>query len=167
MTRRGVIAAAVLGLAALGASVWARPDLHLTYNPSPSAARGWYRVVPLDRPLALGDRVLVWPPAWAGRLADRRRYVPASVPLLKRVAATGGARLCRAGGAVTIDGRVVATAKSADSAGRPMPVWHGCHRLRADELFLLAERADSFDGRYFGAVGRDRVIARVAPLWTW
>lgn len=167
MTRRCILAVAALGLAAIAASAWARPGIRLAYNPSPSAPRGWYWVTPLDRPPQVGDHVLAWPPAWAGRLADRRRYVPASVPLMKRVAALANARLCRSGPSVSIDGRIIASARLSDSAGRPMPAWQGCRTLGPDELFLLAERPNSFDGRYFGPVGRERVIARVRPLWTW
>ncbi len=105
MRRRGIFAAAALGIGAVAFSAWARPDIRLAYNPSPSAPRGWYAVSPLDRPPQVGDHVLAWPPAWARQLADRRRYVPATVPLMKPVAAVAGARACRTGMWVTVDGR--------------------------------------------------------------
>ncbi|MCW4460804.1 S26 family signal peptidase [Sphingomonas sp. BT-65] len=166
MTRRSTLALAAGGLALLAAAAAGSFPIRLTYNPSASAPRGWYAAAPADR-LRVGDQVLAWPPPAAAALADRRGYVPRTVPLLKRVAATAGARVCRAGMWLSIDGHTVALARPRDRAGRPLPRWSGCRRLAADELLLLAAATDSFDGRYFGPVRRSQIIARVRPLWTW
>lgn len=167
MRRRGIFAVAALGLAAVAFSAWARPDIRLAFNPSPSAPRGWYAVAPLDRAPQVGDHVLAWAPPWARQLADRRRYVPATVPLMKPVAAVAGARVCRTGMWVTVDGRLVAIARPRDTAGRPMPRWQGCRTLAPYELLLIAQPSGSFDGRYFGPIDARLVLARVRPLWTW
>ncbi|ETI64969.1 conjugal transfer protein [Sphingobium sp. C100] len=167
MNRVRLGAVSGLGLVAIAASVWLQPEWRLVFNPSASAPRGWYWVSPLAGPPRVGDHVLVWPPEWAARLADARRYVPATVPLMKPVAATVGALVCRDGATVRIDGRAVGMARLRDSLERPMPVWRGCRRLGPGQTFLLAAPESSFDGRYFGPVSTDRVIARVEPLWTW
>lgn len=166
--RGRIVVTTGIALAALGVSGLVRPAWRLSYNPSASAARGFYRLTPL--PVAgfmIGDQVLAWPPASAARLADRRSYLPVSVPLLKTVSALFRARVCRFGAAVTIDGRLAAIARSRDHAGRPLPVWQGCRVLGAGEVFLLGVTAESFDSRYFGPVPRTALIARAEPLWTW
>ncbi|WP_260929129.1 S26 family signal peptidase [Novosphingobium sp. 9] len=96
----------------------------------------------------------------------RRRYLPRSVPLLKRIAALGDDKVCRFGDAITINGRTAARALARDSHHRALPAWQGCHRLGADEVFVLNAAPDSFDSRYFGAVPRASVIARAIPLLT-
>jgi len=158
-----------LGLAALIISVCARPAWRLSYNPSASAPRGWYALIPSGAvgAIAVGDQVIVRPPLSAGRLADRRGYLPASVPLLKSVFAGPGAIVCRHGIAITVDGDLAAIARRADRVGRPLPLWRGCRRLGSVDLLVLGRSGDSYDGRYFGTVLRSAVIARAVPLWTW
>src|SRR3546814_1910708 len=40
-------------------------------------------------------------------------------------------------------------ARARDRAGRPLPAWFGCRKLRSGELFTMNPAApDSFDGRY-------------------
>lgn len=162
-----VLIAGGLALAALGFAGVGHPAWRIAYNPSLSAQRGWYGLgAPDDLPV--GMQVLAWPPPDAAALADVRHYVPHTVPLLKTVAAVRGARVCRHGAALTIDGRLAAVARTADRSGRVLPVWRGCRTLAPGELLLLApDRPDSFDGRYFGPVHRRAVIARAIPLWTW
>lgn len=167
MKRNPPLAWVGIALALLASATWARPSVRLTYNASPSLPRGWYTVAPIDRPLRIGEQVLAWPPGAAAALAAQRGYLPRTVPLLKRVAAGPGNRVCRAGMWVNVDGHTVALARPRDRAGRSLPRWSGCRRLGLHELFLLGAASDSFDGRYFGPVHRSRVIARVRPLWTW
>jgi len=169
-TTAGVARAArplVLATGALALALLA-PRLHgplLVYNASASAPIGFYRVLPA-MPLAIGDLVLAQTPDTVRELADRRHYVPATVPLVKRVAAGSGNQVCATGGVITIDGASVAERKSYDGQGRALPSWAGCRVLAADEVFLLmADKPDSFDSRYFGPVHLDAVIGRLAPLW--
>lgn len=137
----------------------------LLWNASASAPIGLYAINPLREP-AVGDMVAVMPPPALGRIMAQRHYLPVGVPLLKHVAARPGALICRRDATVTIDGRRVATAKSADSHGRPLPVWRGCHVLRDGELFLLNAAPDSFDGRYFGAVPAAGLLGSATPILT-
>ena len=73
--------------------------------------------------LAVDDRVAIEPPAAIQRLLAERGYLPAGVPLLKRVAAVPGQRVCRTGLAITVDGVPMGDALDRDRRGRPLPVW--------------------------------------------
>lgn len=152
---------ALLALAPLALDL----PLRLMWNASASVPRGFYRVTD-ERP-RVGDLAVVHPPGPVARFMARRRYVPLGVPLLKPVAATMGARVCRTDAVVTIDGRRAARALAADRIGRALPRWSGCRTLGAGDVFLLAPAsASSFDSRYFGAVPADAIAGRATPVWT-
>ncbi len=163
----------VCGFAALAWASFASPLPRLTYNPSDSVAVGWYRIDPLDhragsvsRPLPVDSIVLAPLPAKAAALAAQRGYLPARVPLLKRIGAVAGQEVCIAGGIVHIDGVPVAAALLADRMGRPLPSWQQCRRLKPGELFLLSTtNPSSFDSRYFGPVAASTVIGIAHPVW--
>ena len=52
-----------------------------------------------------------------------------------------------------------------DPHGRPLPWWRGCRRLAAGETLLLNTPANSFDGRYFGPVGKQAIVGKAVQLW--
>lgn len=157
------LGAAVLGLLALGASMHGTPLL--IYNASASAPIGFYRVLPRQR-LHLGDLLVATAPEPAQLLAAERGYLPRGVPLVKRVAALPGDRVCSEGEVISINNAPVAFGLAEDRAGRPLPGWRGCQVLGPREIFLLmADVTDSFDSRYFGPVTTDAVIGRLVPLW--
>jgi len=49
--------------------------------------------------------------------------------------------------------------------GRVMPSWHGCRMLRRQQLFLLMDSTDSFDGRYVGVSEATDLIGKAQLLW--
>ena len=161
------------GLAALAWASFVPPLPRLIYNPSDSVAVGWYRVEPLHgqpnslpRLLSVGSIVLTHLPADAAALAAQRGYLPASVPLLKRVGAVAPQHVCVFDALVWIDGVPVAAVRPADRLGRPLSSWPQCRRLRPGELFLLsAANPASFDSRYFGPVSASTVIGIAHPVW--
>lgn len=117
--------------------------------------------------LHVGERVAIEPPPELRRLLAERHYLPANIPLVKRIAAVPGQRVCRFAHGVTIDGKFVGAARTRDRLGRPLPAWFGCHELRSSELFVMNPAApDSFDGRYFGLLRVVQVIGRAVPVWT-
>jgi conjugative transfer signal peptidase TraF len=152
------------GLAAIALSAGLHPRPWLVYNASASVPIGFYRI---DAPISLktGDLVLAnLPPDMRG-LANDRRYLPASVPVLKSIAAVSGDEVCATGHRIVINGREVAERLSRDRANREMPWWEGCRRLQANDLFLLnATSVHSFDGRYTGVVSVSEVIGKARPL---
>ena len=145
---------------------WIHPPIRIFYNASPSIACGWYLVVPPYR-LRVGMLVVAYIPPWAARLAAERDYLPITVSVIKRIAAGDGESVCERSGSLTIDGRVVARALGADSAGRPLPAWQGCGILGRGEFLLLGDTWDSYDSRYFGPISARAVVGRAIPLWTW
>ena len=153
----------VLGVLATSATLVPTP--RLVWNASASVPIGFYWRV-AGRP-SRGDLVLARAPVWARRLAAERRYLPLSVPIVKRVAAVAGDVVCASGDGISIDSRLVAHRLVFDRMGRPLPQWEGCEALGAGEFFLLmADAPDSFDGRYFGVTERRDIIGRLVPLWT-
>jgi conjugative transfer signal peptidase TraF len=137
----------------------------LLWNVTASSPRGLYLVV---RPISLrtGDMVAAWPPGRARRLAAARHYVPSRVPLLKRVEATAGDRICAWGSSVFVNGTKAAVRRRADRLRRPLHWWTGCRRLEPGELFLLsAQSPEAFDGRYFGVTRPSQVVGEARLLW--
>jgi conjugative transfer signal peptidase TraF len=161
----GVLAFASLAL--LGFAAVLDPAPRLVWNASASAPLGLYWVA-RDRSLERGDFVLAWPPEEASALAAARGYLPATVPLVKRIAAVADDVVCVNSGIVVINNRVAAETLLIDGEGRPLPAWNGCRTLQAGEVFLLMEGVQaSFDGRYFGPVTTAAIVGRLVPLWTW
>ena len=162
-----IVASMLLGLATLAVTAGADPPYRLVYNPSESAPRGWYALIPARHPTT-GDWVLAHLPKPIAQLADERSYLPIHVPILKRIAAQKGDEVCSAGGGVFIDGHLVAQLLKDDSRGRPLAHWSACRTLKTLELFLLSSYSPfSFDSRYFGPVKRVAVMGQAIPLWTW
>ncbi|HEL3178689.1 TPA: S26 family signal peptidase [Stenotrophomonas maltophilia] len=168
---------AACGLAALAWASFVHPLPRLIYNPSDSVAVGWYRVDPLrhrpsslSRPLPPSLRVdsivLTTLPPDAAALAAQRGYLPARVPLLKRVGAVAPQHVCVVDALVWIDSVPVAAVLPTDRLGRPLPSWLQCRQLRPGELFLLSStNPASFDSRYFGPVSASAVIGVARPIW--
>lgn len=138
----------------------------LVWNASASVPVGLYEIGSAT-PLEVTDLVAVnAPEPLAAFLADRG-YLPRGVPLLKRVAALPGQTICRSGVEITVDGITVGKALDRDRLRRTLPIWKGCHRLGANELFLMNVGVrDSLDARYFGPLAVSTVIGRATPLYT-
>lgn len=168
MTRRPatVVFGAAAAVAALaGPALW-RPAPRLVWNASASSPIGLYSVAPA-RAARPGEVVIAWPPPPARELGAARRYLPRNVPLVKRVAAAAGDRVCASGSAILVNGRVAAVRRATDSLGRAMPWWSGCEDLHGGDLFLLnAAVPEAFDGRYFGITRRVHVVGRARLLWS-
>ena len=162
---RFVVAAAAVSMIALGVGSTANLPTKIVYNGSPSAPIGLYWI---DRaPIERRDFALVRVPKRVRNLVEARGYLPPAVPLIKRVAGVDGDRVCRRDGRISINGKVVASAQDADSMGRPLPEWRGCHILTRRTVFLLQDHPRSFDGRYFGPVDRRQILGRARLIVGW
>ena len=116
-------------------------------------------------PLARGDLVAArLEPRWRA-FGSTRRYIPANVPLIKRVAATSGDRVCAVGTDIAVNGLRAARRLDIDGAGRSMPHWSGCIVLGRGEYLLLMPGPASFDGRYFGPTAESAIVGKVHLLW--
>lgn len=151
-------------VAALGATIVLSPYPRLLWNVSASAPIGLWGVAP-DVPVKRGDMVVAHLAEPWRSLAARRHYLPSNVPLIKRVAAEPGDRVCAIGADITVDGARIATRRQHDGAGRAMPHWQGCQVLQGGAMLLLMDDPASFDGRYFGPTARGAIIGRAYPLW--
>jgi conjugative transfer signal peptidase TraF len=161
---RVLFALTALGLILLGTSALSGIPLRLIWNVSASMPRGLYWVQPGKRPKR-GDTVIAWLPNGVRELAAARHYLPTGIPLVKRVKASAGDRVCASGRRILINGKMAAVRYSFDPAGRTLPWWNGCRRLAPDEVFLLTAPARSFDGRYFGISARRELVGRAVPIW--
>ena len=165
MSQRSFTIAGV-GVAATLATLTVPVSRDAVWNASASVPTGLYAIRGKES-LHVGERVAIEPPPELRRLLAERHYLPSTVPLLKRIAAVRGQRVCRFAHGITIDGQYVGAARARDRLGRPLPVWAGCHVLRTGELFVMNPAApDSFDGRYFGVLRMADVIGRATPVWT-
>jgi len=169
--KRGVLFACMgISLAALCVPAMMTMPISIVYNPSDSVPRGWYHVGHLDDADALrvGSIVLARIPADAAALAMQRGYLPAGVPILKRIGAVAPQSVCIREQVVRIDGAAIATVRAMDGKHRPLPVWSQCKALADHELFLLSDtNPASFDSRYFGPITASAVMGVASPLWTW
>ena len=138
----------------------------LIWNASASTPVGFYTIGEVGN-LEVTDLVAVDAPEPLATFLSDGGYLPRGVPLLKRVAAVPGQRVCRTGLAITVDGVPMGDALDRDRRGRPLPVWQGCRLVANGELFLMNWQVrDSLDGRYFGPLPASAVIGRATPLYT-
>jgi conjugative transfer signal peptidase TraF len=159
------LVATLVASSALGLSALLPPPPKLVWNASESVPIGLYAISPTNE-LAVTDLVLATPPEpLASFLADGG-YLPRGVPLLKRVAALPGQRVCREGLSVSVDGVPQAEARERDRFGRELPIWTGCRVIADGEVFLLNwDSPASLDGRYFGPIPTSSIVGRAAPVW--
>lgn len=154
--------------AAMGVTVSAFVDLpkKLIWNVTASAPIGLYAVQPPDG-IEITDLAVVAPPEPVASFLEAGGYVPRGVPLMKRVLALPGQKVCRENLLVTVNGIAMGTARERDSHGRNLPVWQGCRTIAEGEVFLMNwQSADSLDGRYFGPLPARSIVGRATPLWT-
>lgn len=138
----------------------------LVWNATASAPIGLYLREAAREPTE-GDLVLVRPPPEIADFASRRNYLPAHVPLIKRIVGTAGDTICAHDDTVLLNGAFLLKRLGSDSRGRSLPHWSGCKRLDRSEIFLAMMGVDdSFDGRYFGPISASNIIGRLRPLWT-
>lgn len=155
-----------VGLLMISLSITSKSEPRLVYNASESAPRGWYVIRPVSD-LKIGDYVIARLPRDIAIFAAQRRYLPLGVPVLKRVVATQGHRVCVRDGRVLIDGLPAASTRSYDGQHRPLIAWSYCRQLIAGEVFLLnVENRSSFDSRYFGPVDISFVRGQATALRT-
>ena len=160
----GVVMAASVSL--LGVASIASFAPRLIWNASASTPVGFYTIGEVGN-LEVTDLVAVDAPEPLATFLSDGGYLPRGVPLLKRVAALPGQRVCRTGLVITVDGVPMGDALDRDRRGRLLPIWRGCQLVANGELFLMNWQVrDSLDGRYFGPLPATAVIGRAIPLFT-
>ncbi|HEF5875679.1 TPA: S26 family signal peptidase [Burkholderia cenocepacia] len=166
MSRRCILAVALLAVIGIAATSATDMPLRLVWNATASAPVGFYTIEPADR-IEVPELIAIMPPEPLAGFMVGRGYVGRGVPLLKRVVGLPGQRVCRTRHTITVDGVEMGDALERDRMGRALPVWQGCRVIADGQLLLMnIDVPDSLDGRYFGPVPASAVIGRALPLWT-
>lgn len=166
MTRFGWVMSTYFATIAVGLSALFPPAPKIIWNASASVPVGLY-AIHLVGTLYVTELVVVRPPEPLAIFLAERRYLPKGVPLLKRILALPGQKVCRSELTITVDGIAMGDALDHDSRGRKLPVWQGCRVVAAGEVFLMNwQSRDSLDGRYFGFLSASTIVGRADPLWT-
>jgi len=172
--RRRVVTLLAAVSVAVATSVLVAVVFGLRLNTTPSEPLGLWRIVPLDRPAQVGDRLFVCLPRTATfEEARRRGYLRFGLcsgwtgPVIKQVAALGGAHIT-VGRSVAIDGVPLpnSTLRAHDGEGRVLAPFVG-GVVPMGEVFLHSGFEGSYDSRYFGPVPLDGVLGRAVPLFTF
>ena len=166
MMRAGWLAATFCTALGVVLPLGVPPPKLLLWNASASVPIGLYALRPADNP-EIADLVVVAPPEPLVAYLAERGYLAPGVPLLKRLAALPGQKVCRSAMTISVDGAPLGHVRERDGSSRVLPTWQGCRVLSEAEVFLMNwQAADSFDGRYVGPIPRSAIIARAVPLWT-
>jgi conjugative transfer signal peptidase TraF len=143
----------------------------LRVNLSPSYPLGLWRIEPLARDVAAGDRIFICPPPNpVFELARERGYLGHGLcpgwfaPLIKTVVAVAGQHVV-IGDDITVDGGRLdhSFVRPADGQGRAL-VPAGSAIVPQGQLFLFSEFRGSYDSRYFGPVPATGVLGLARPL---
>ncbi len=165
------IVAVSASLAMLGALAGISFISGLRVNLTPSFPLGLWRIEPLLRDVAVGDRIFICPPASAAfQQARERGYLGHGLcpgwfaPLIKTVAAVSGQHVV-IHGEIAIDGVPVdhSTVRPVDGQGKALPPASG-GIVPPGQLFLFSEYAGSYDSRYFGPIPAAGVLGLAYPL---
>lgn len=160
------LTAMFVGTAALLAPMVFETAPLYVWNASESVPIGLYRLRSADN-LFVTELLAVRPTEPLATFLDLNGYLPAGVPMLKRVLALPGQTVCRSGFTVSVDAIEMGEAQDRDGRGRPLPNWQGCHVVGEGELFVMNwQSANSLDGRYFGFLPTSAVLGRALPVWT-
>lgn len=172
--RRRVVTLLVAVCVTVASSVLTAAVVGLRLNTTPSEPLGLWRIVLLDRPAQVGDRLFVCLPRTAPfEEARRRGYLRFGLcsgwrgPLIKQVAALAGAHII-VGHSVAIDGVPLPNSilRAHDGEGRALAPFVG-GIVPEGAAFLHSGFEGSYDSRYFGPVPLDGVLGRAVPLFTF
>ena len=142
-------------------------------NWTPSYPLGLWRILPLNRPVHLGDRIFICPPdTETFREARTRGYLRRGLcpgwlsPLIKTVVVLPGQRV-ENGQFVVIDGRTLphSELQPLDGSGRALTPAAGGF-VPPGMVFLHSPYRGSYDSRYFGPVPVAGVLGLAEPVLT-
>ncbi len=136
-------------------------------NLTPSEPVGIYRLAPGGAERG----ALVWLKQPTGPTAlVLRRYAPANIPLIKRVAAVAGDVVQLGAHGVRIDGTLWPDSAPLDRDAEGQPLQHyqfGNYRVRTRQVWVLSQHPRGIDSRYFGPVAISSVISQLIPVIVW
>lgn len=157
-----LVLTSVAAAAAIAAFALPAAQDRLLYNHTPSVPVGLY--VRTDAPVARDAFVTVRAADVAPEAARARDFEGERDRFIKRVAAMAGDRVCAEGQTLTINDGAPIARRSHDSAGAALQRWTGCRTLMEDEVLLMGDAEQSFDGRYWGPIDRNLIEGVWRPL---
>jgi conjugative transfer signal peptidase TraF len=98
------------------------------------------------------------------------RYVPANIPLIKRVAAIPSDVVETSAYGVRVNGILWPDSATLthDQEGRSLrPYPFGIYRVPTGQLWVMSNHPRGLDSRYFGPVPESSVISALVPIATW
>ena len=111
------------------------------------------------------DNVVFVPNAKTEHFIVSRGWLPANVPLLKKVVGVPGDYLCIKDETVYINQVKVATIYQKDRQGNPLPIFNYCGKINQNKYFMQGvANPYSFDSRYYGLVSKKQIISKAVQL---
>jgi len=146
------LALLLVGVMGVGAAFTITPRVadRILYNHSPSMPVGIY--LRSDAGLARGAIVTVRARDVAPALAAARGFDGPADCFIKRVAAMAGDEVCAVDGRLRSNAADLAAVPAHGQLNTSPTAWSGCRILSADEVLLLGDAPNSFDGRYWGPI---------------
>lgn len=146
----------------------------LWFNLSTSIPPGVYRVDSAQS-ARVGQLLLTCLPEESAVMARERGYLgygscPGnSTPVGKKVVAGPGDVVLINESGISVNGTLLAHTRpqAHDGEGRPLPQQRLEGTLPQGEFILAAQRDDSFDSRYYGAVPQELHLGELSPVWTF
>ena len=146
--------------------------LNAWINVSSSLPVGIYLIKKDDGKPKKGDLVLSCIPKLYANFAFERGYLTSGkcnnkiAPVGKYVAATAGDSVETTPEGIYINKKLIknSQAQVKDANGREMFRQNINRVLQANEILLLNEKENSFDGRYFGIIDTNFIIGKLEPL---
>lgn len=118
----------------------------------------WLLLVLWDRPFGRGDLVAFRFPG--------SRYYREGILFAKQARGMPGDDLeIRADRTLWLNGVLLDTVRAADSKGEPVTPFYYRGKIPNGSYFLYAAAPKSYDSRYFGPIGKERIVGKVIPLF--
>lgn len=142
----------------------------LIVQKTPSMPEGIYISYPSSH-YHIGDTVIFNLPSKWMQYILARGYLSQPEPLMKKILAEEGDKVCFYGDEVMINNHTILPLFKMDSKHRLLPQ----RDIRKDECFIVGKNEyfmagdasiHSFDSRYFGLIFRSAIIAKAKLIWT-
>lgn len=138
----------------------------LSYQVTPSMPEGFYWITPIHGRLHRNEVIVFRPPSQFEKFLTKKHWLPDNGLMMKHVVAVPGDWVCKYDDYVWLNGKAIAPVFSHAPKGEALPSLAFCGTLLHNRYLLMSLRVpNSFDGRYFGPVSRQRIIGRaIGPL---